>query len=287
MSDTPNSSPTTSAESAAGALAADQAVEVESPSASAAPVRRELAPLACAVATTSMMFGMLFVNAVANVALDGVYAKTAATTFFAVGGVALLMQRGMKLSVSGGRADVGTVCAALVIGVALAMFGVGFLGVAQDLSPWAARMQTQYVVALRPLLQPENPSAIPSVLLAVALMPSLMEEWLFRGVMRESLAGYSQAYRVVVIGLLFGAAHGSLLHAIPLAYIGMVLTVLSDRTEGFGAAIVAHAALNATNGVLAPRIWPDAELPSLWISAVLLAIGASVATLLVARLSQN
>lgn len=240
-------------------------------------------PWVCAVAATTVVFGMAFVG-LTTASLD-LYARAATGTLLVVGGVSFVLQRGLKLKAASGRADARTLSLSAALGVSLALFGVGALGTMSAVSPWAASRVARASAHLYELLRPDEPGMIPVVLLVVAVLPAVMEEWLFRGTMREALARKSEAYRVLVLGLLFGLIHAEPVHVLPLIYVGMVLTLLAERSGGMVAPMVAHFALNATNGVVSPRIW--SEPPGLLVSALLLSVGVTLSTFFVARVARN
>jgi membrane protease YdiL (CAAX protease family) len=168
------------------------------------------------------------------------------------------------------------------IGLALAVFGTGALAVMAQLSPALAARIANYSENLIALLQPDNTAMIPAVLVVVAVIPGICEEWLFRGVIRDMLMAWSRALRVFAVGLLFALIHVEPVVLLPLFYIGCVLTLLAERTSGWAIPAVAHFTLNAVNGIVTPRVLGD-TMPSLWVGALCVCLGAGAAAALVGR----
>ena len=207
-------------------------------------------------------------------------------SLFATGGTAWIMTRLGRVQAPLGQRDAARLATGALIGVALAVFGTGALAVLANLSPALAERIANYSANLVTLLQPDNAAMIPAVLVVVAVIPGVCEEWLFRGVIRDMLAGWSRPLRVVAVGLLFALIHVEPVVLLPLFYIGCLLTLLAERTGGWAVSAAAHFALNAVNGVITPRVLGDTT-PSLWVGAVCVCVGASVAAILVARFDDS
>jgi uncharacterized protein len=81
----------------------------------------------------------------------------------------------------------------------------------------------------------------------------LLEEWFFRGVLfralRQALGNRtplaSSALAVVVSAVLFALAHGEPLQFAGLAFLGIVLAVLVERTRRLVPSVITHASFNA------------------------------------------
>ena len=82
-------------------------------------------------------------------------------------------------------------------------------------------------------------------LLGVALASSLLEEWVFRGVLFEALDRLSPAGAISVSAAAFAAYHGSLFQLAPTFLLGVVLAAAVLRFRSLGPAIVAHATFNS------------------------------------------
>ncbi len=114
------------------------------------------------------------------------------------------------------------------------------------------------------------------VMLALAVVPAVCEELLFRGVLYRLMCGtISPRAAVAAQALVFGLFHGSIYRLLPTAALGFVLGELRRRTGSVVPGIIAHALTNGTILLLeleAPRAWVNqlAE-PTVW---ALLGVGA-------------
>ncbi len=84
------------------------------------------------------------------------------------------------------------------------------------------------------------------VIIVVALIPAISEEFLFRGVVQRSFEkqlGPSRA--MIVTGLIFGAYHLNPFSFVPLAALGIYLSFLAMRTGSLWTSIFAHFYNNA------------------------------------------
>lgn len=95
--------------------------------------------------------------------------------------------------------------------------------------------------------------------LAVALVAPICEEYLFRRtLLTEQLRHQSLTTAVLINGLLFSIMHLNPLTVLPLFFFGVFLAHLTVLTGSILPAILAHIALNTTNGVIVPRLMsPD------------------------------
>jgi membrane protease YdiL (CAAX protease family) len=148
---------------------------------------------------------------------------------------------------------------------------------------------------LHDLLRPEGPADALVSLSAIALVPAICEELLFRGAVLPSLDRWLGLMPAVFgSALLFGLIHldqsaGQLtLYRVPFAFtVGLALALLRARTRSLLPSTLAHATLNAITFFAAPLArsapgaLPDAQ-PLL--GAALFAGGAVAAALLFARL---
>jgi membrane protease YdiL (CAAX protease family) len=194
------------------------------------------------------------------------------------GGTAWFIRGLARIEVPAGDWSAPVLLWAAVLGLALAVFGVGAMEFLAQLSPVAAERMLNVQASYDALLQPENPWMIPAVLLCVAVAPALFEEVLFRGVLRELLHSAVPLVRVLVIGALFAFIHWEPVVMLPLFYVGCMLTLLADRTGGWAAAAVAHFALNATNGVVSVRVLDGVDF-TFTMAAVVMWVGVTGATM--------
>lgn len=108
-------------------------------------------------------------------------------------------------------------------------------------------------------------------LLVLALVPAVVEEFLFRGFL---LSGLSRAFGaiggVLSTGVLFGLVHGATARAVPLALFGVVLALAVRRSGSLYPAMAAHAANNTVvllaillpAGVSAPWLRGESPVPA-------------------------
>lgn len=183
---------------------------------------------------------------------------------------------------------------ALLTGAALWAGSLGLFEVQYAMWPPPAG----YLEAFRRLheaLKPAGPlDAVVSVA-AIALMPALCEELLFRGIVLPALATRFHAWGAVALSaLLFGIIHLDAtpdqhltLYRVPFAAaVGFGLGVLRLRAGTLMPCILAHAALNTTTFLLAPLTDDPTGAPeeaNLLQGAGLLLAGAAVSALLLRR----
>ncbi len=77
-------------------------------------------------------------------------------------------------------------------------------------------------------------------LFAISVVPALVEEFAFRGVIMGSLKKYGNAYAIVVSGLLFGLMHGNLIQIPFAAALGCVLGYVAVVTDSIWPAVLIH-----------------------------------------------
>ena len=118
----------------------------------------------------------------------------------------------------------------------------------------------------------KNEATLGPTLLALAVVPALCEELVFRGMLVQALATrLVPVAAVVVSALLFSAYHLSLVQAIPTFTLGLVLGLVALRARSVAPTIIAHL-LNNSIALLADRLsWVDAHPTAML-------IGTSVAT---------
>jgi len=97
-------------------------------------------------------------------------------------------------------------------------------------------------------------------IVGICVAAPLCEEMLFRGTfLAEKLRTGTATTAVIVNGVLFAAFHQNPISFVPLAFVGMFLADLAVQAGTLWSAIVAHAALNAVNGLVVPEILPAGE----------------------------
>jgi sodium transport system permease protein len=194
------------------------------------------------------------------------------------------------------RPQIGALVAAAMLGLVLwpvahelfllnEMIGISVLRLDQLAEVKAVMEQLQHV---SPLL----------ILLALAIVPGVCEEFFFRGVLFGSLRTVTTPWRTIVVAaVLFGLFHvvaGTVLapeRFLPSAFLGLVLGWVRMRTGSVWPAMLLHSVHNGL--VLAFVHWHEelaahgfgieesAHLPATWLLAAGIGIFAAVALMLV------
>lgn len=93
--------------------------------------------------------------------------------------------------------------------------------------------------------QPTDPLGVVISLIVIAVVPALMEEFAFRGVILGSLRRFGDGFAIVISALLFGMFHGNFVQ-IPSAFImGLALGYITVSSGSMWPAIIAHFINNA------------------------------------------
>ncbi len=87
-------------------------------------------------------------------------------------------------------------------------------------------------------------------LVVMAVLPALLEELLFRGLILQTLRPYGERLAVVLSALLFGLIHGGLTQSVFAFLVGLVLGWLAVSTGNIRPAIVLHFFNNAVSVLL-------------------------------------
>jgi len=99
--------------------------------------------------------------------------------------------------------------------------------------------------------EPQHAGAYAANFLVVAVVAPVVEELTFRGVGYGLLEQYGRPLAIVVVGILFGLAHG-LVEALPvLATFGILLTWLRSRTDSTIPGMIVHSLFNSIALVVA------------------------------------
>jgi sodium transport system permease protein len=187
-----------------------------------------------------------------------------------------------------------TAALAVAAGATLWLTSLGLFEV--QFSLWAP--PPGYLEAFRRLheqLRPRGPLDALASLLAIAIMPAVCEELLFRGLVLPAflrpLGAWGAAF---VSAALFGVIHldfagGALsLYRVPFAaVVGLGLAALRLSTGSLAPAILAHATLNAITFAAAPFTDDPAQglpEPAPWLGLLMFAVGATATLALLRRL---
>lgn len=140
----------------------------------------------------------------------------------------------------------GTLCAIGLLNLLLAVFNLLFPAVEETIE-WQ-----------RQLLDTGGEFPLALVILSVVLMPSVCEEFLFRGIIQPALIKRTGTLKgILITSLFFAAIHVNLLTFIPLFLLGTFLGILAFRAGTFLYSSVAHMLVNG-NALLGSRLM-DAE----------------------------
>ncbi len=125
------------------------------------------------------------------------------------------------------------------------------------------------------------------VLFVAAITPALCEEVFFRGLIQGGFQKLGMWAAVLITGLLFGVAHGSIYRMMPVTVLGIAFGLLAWHSRSVFPGVVAHAVNNGIFAVLASyapmRQWAADQkllfIPWSWTAAgaVVLALGLYLA----------
>lgn len=124
------------------------------------------------------------------------------------------------------------------------------------------------------------------LLLAIAVLPGICEELLFRGFILSGLRG-AGIWAIPLTALLFGLAHSSIYRILPTFLIGLFITILAWRTRSIVPGMIAHAVNNGlilTLVRLRPSWFGATEMRNVpWSWMAVAALGLAVAFALLGR----
>lgn len=135
-------------------------------------------------------------------------------------------------------------------------FGVGYFGIIGGIGfCMSANIVNSYILAFfdslgftipePPQTVAQTPTSLALNLFAMAVLPALLEEMIWRGYILRSLRPYGNAFAVVVSSVLFSVMHGNL-RQIPFAFIvGLALGYLYVATNNIWISVAVHFANNA------------------------------------------
>jgi uncharacterized protein len=120
------------------------------------------------------------------------------------------------------------------------------------LPEWLQRMDEASVEMIRNLLAGDL--GLPFMLFALAIVPAICEEVLFRGyVQRKAERRFGIATAIILTGVIFGLYHLRFTQLIPLSVLGIYIGYVLWRTGSIWPAIVVHFANNALLIIAAVR----------------------------------
>ncbi len=213
-----------------------------------------LAVLAVAVGITGMMLGSglfaLVVRAATGYAIGLRTFLAVAEVLLALPGVLLLLLARIPLGAGLAARGVGTrtVALALLAGAALWMASLGLMNVQFVFVPPPPEFLDEFR-RLHQALRPSGPADAVLSVLAIAVMPALCEETLFRGIVLPSMLRVGGVTVALLASAgLFALIHidpGGAFHRVPFAFaVGLGLGMVRLRTGSLVPSMLAHGAIN-------------------------------------------
>lgn len=127
------------------------------------------------------------------------------------------------------------------------------------------------------LVAPENGFVMALSFVSTAILPALVEEFVFRGILFGELLRFGRGFAIIASAILFASVHGSPQQILYSFVFGLILGVLTLKTGSIGPAVFLHFFNNAYAWVmelLYQRLSEDAYyLLSLTADAVITAAG--------------
>lgn len=116
----------------------------------------------------------------------------------------------------------------------------------EDLARLLEQYRTLVEESLKLLVSSNSLGELAWVMTVIALVPAVVEEFLFRGLIQSSLErGSSPMRAAVATGVIFGAYHLVPSSFVPLALLGVYLGYLACRSGSVWVAVIAHFCNNA------------------------------------------
>jgi membrane protease YdiL (CAAX protease family) len=183
--------------------------------------------------------------------------------------------RSLGLAPPGGR----TAMLSLAVGAAFWVASIGLFSVQSLLWPFPPEYLEGFQ-RLHAALRPAGPIDAVVSIAAIALVPAVCEELLFRGILLPALRRWLPASAAVAVtAVLFGAIHLDPYRFAFAAVVGVGLCLLRLRTGSVVAPLLAHGLLNTLT--FAVVLFMDeaqaAAEPAPWVGALLLLGGSAVA----------
>ena len=134
---------------------------------------------------------------------------------------------------------------------------------------------------------PDGPVGFVVSVLTIALLPALLEEFAYRGVVLALLRPFGNGFAVVVSGAMFGLMHGNMAQ-IPFAVIvGIALSYITVRTGSIWPSVALHFINNFVSVLLTSITESMPEVAVALINMAWMSISALCAIIGVALLSQK
>ncbi len=134
---------------------------------------------------------------------------------------------------------------------------------------------------------PEGPAGFVVSVLTIAVLPALLEEFAYRGVVLSLLRPFGSGFAVIVSGVMFGLMHGNMAQ-IPFAVIvGIALSYITVRTGSIWPSVALHFINNFISVLLTFVTKPLPEVAIALVNMAWLCLSALCAIIGVALLSQK
>lgn len=148
--------------------------------------------------------------------------------------------------------DLGAIIATAAV---LGLFANITAALIAELIPALAQSREVYEEAIDALLNPDSVWLAGLAIFSITIVAPVCEEYLFRGTILPAQLEHESEFRAVAInGILFGMIHFNPLALVSLSIVGAYFAHITSRSRALWPAIIAHAALNAVNGVLMPYV---------------------------------
>ena len=128
-------------------------------------------------------------------------------------------------------------------------------------------------------IQAETPIEVILCFVLYAVLPAILEEWAFRGVLLKNLLPFGKWGAIIISSVLFGIAHVDPPRIIFASIFGALLAICYEHTRSLRIPIIIHFLNNSISvaGTLAPIESPFALVLSLIIFAIMgVGIGAAI-----------
>lgn len=118
--------------------------------------------------------------------------------------------------------------------------------------------ELNYQQALLPLLVHDNLAQLILSILVFAVLPSIGEEFIYRGLLQTRLveATHNQHFSVIVSALIFAAMHFQPVNLLAIAVMGIILGYVYAFTRNIWYSVLLHFLINAMQ-VLQAYFWPE------------------------------
>jgi membrane protease YdiL (CAAX protease family) len=124
----------------------------------------------------------------------------------------------------------------------------------QLLAPQLLEESMEQIQALNNAMLPSTPGGIFKTLMLLALLPAIVEEFLYRGLMMQAFMRWGPIWAILLSSIAFGISHEMLLRIPSLIFVGIVLGMFKYITGNLSASILMHFLYNTmviSLGVLA------------------------------------